>query len=237
MLRALAVRPLSLEELNDLISSLTASSLERRVTAMCDAGLLAARDADGPVPAFTVTQWLREGVAPLLAAVRCERSHLRTETAPLTRLDVETLLLLAVPLLGPGMRDGSCQIAVDLEDGSRSGPAGVRVQIEDGGIVSCVSKLDDGIGDAAFGSAEAWLEALVAGTPDRLQMGSTEGLSALLVENLHARLYGTGAAARCAECADSCPAPIRAHKFSKEAQMQEKSVEEPLLGARYGRLA
>jgi DNA-binding HxlR family transcriptional regulator len=196
MLRALAARPLSLEELCDLIASLTGSSLERRVTAMRDAGLLTTEEGDRTAPAFAVTRWLREGVAPLLAAIRCERSHLRTETAPLTRLDVETLLLLTVPLLGQGMRDGNCQITVDLEDGSRSGPAGVRVEVQDGGIVSCVSKLDDGLSDAAFGSAEAWLEALVAGTPNRLRTKGEDSLAALLVENLHDRLYPAGTTAR-----------------------------------------
>ncbi len=195
MLRALAARPLSLAELNGLIASLSGSSLERRLTAMCDARLLISRDEDGAAPAFAVTEWLREGVAPLLAAIRCERLRLRTGTAPLMRLDVETLLLLAVPLLGP-LRDGSCQIAVDLEDGSRSGPAGVRVEVREGGIVSCVSKLDDELGDAAFGSAEAWLEALVAGAPARLRIEGRDSLAALLIENLHDRLYSAGPAAR-----------------------------------------
>lgn len=190
MLRALAVRPLSLRELDELLVSFSHPAIERRVTAMCGAGLLKkAAEGDGEDPTYAVTEWLREGAAPLLAAIRCERLHLQHETAPLMRIDVESLLLLAVPLLGPGVRDGSSQIAVDLSDGSRSGPAGVRIEAADGGIVSCVSKLDDEPSDWAFGSAGAWLEAIVAGQAGGLETGGADGLSAVLIENLHDRLY------------------------------------------------
>lgn len=191
MLRALAVRDLSLAELDELIASFGYRALERRVAAMHRVNMLTAIGQDGAGSTFAATAWLREAVAPLLAAVRCERLYLQAETAPLTRIDVETALLLAVPLLGPvGAPDGTCQIAVDLSDGANSGPAGLRVAMENGGIVSCVSKLDREPSDWASGPAAAWLEAIVHGDASELRAGGGDGLSTALLASLHDRLFG-----------------------------------------------
>ena len=70
-------------------------------------------------------------MAPLLAAVRCERCQMADETAPLTRMDVETILLLGVPLvaLGPDA-NGISQLVINGGDESDWRSAGVRIIVQ-----------------------------------------------------------------------------------------------------------
>jgi len=191
MLRALAARALSLAELNDLIAAFSYPALERRLVAMRDGGLLlAGADGDGARASYAPTDWLREATAPLLAAIRCERKYPQAGAAPLGRLDVETLLLLAIPLLGPlGDSEGDCRLAVDLGEGARSGRAGVTVTVREGGVVSCSSALDGDPLAAASGAADGWLEAIVAGDANGLRIDGDNGLPSALVDGLHRRLY------------------------------------------------
>jgi DNA-binding HxlR family transcriptional regulator len=186
ILRALAVRSLSLLELNELFASFTSAALERRLTGLCKAGLLRTTSADGAGPVFAPTRWLREAVGPLLAAVRCERQHLEASTAPLTRLDVETLLLLAAPLVdAAAIGDGRFRLAVDLGGG---GFAGIEASLTDGALSSCVSKLDAEPADWASGSAMSWLDALLDGGTDGLEAGGEASRSLAFASGLHAAL-------------------------------------------------
>jgi DNA-binding HxlR family transcriptional regulator len=186
MLRALAARPLSPSELDDLIASFSQSAIERRLFAMRSAGQVAAVSPSDSSTAYAVTEWLRKGVAPLLAAIRCEQLHLSIETAPVTRIDVETLLLLTVPQVGSlGGVSGACQVAVDI---AGQGPAGVRVSIEGGSIVSCVSKLESSP-PGWVGSSATWLDAVIEGPPQSLGEDDPDGLSRLVLQGLHGLLF------------------------------------------------
>lgn len=196
MLRALAVRPLSFAELDSLMKSFSPSALERRLARMRLAGqIVTVPSSDGNPMVYAVTEWLRHAAAPLLAAIRCERLHLPEETAPPTRIDLETLLLLSVPLLQvlPDA-DGSCQLAVNGIGGDASGDrAGVTVVVERGQVVSCVSTLDPKPADWAHGPLARWLDALLFGDADGLDFEGDDRLPRILVEALHERLY-TGSA-------------------------------------------
>ncbi len=186
MLRALAARPLSPSELDDLIASFSRSALERRLFAMRSAGQVAAVSPDDSGTAYAVTEWLREGAAPLLAAIRCERLHLAVETAPVTRIDVETLLLLTVPLVGSlGGVSGAGQVAVDIAD---QGSAGVRVSVENGTVISCVSTLEASpLGWA--GSPAGWLDAMIEGPSQSRDGDDPDALSRMVLERLHCSLF------------------------------------------------
>ena len=100
MVRALAARPLSLTELNDLINGLSYPSLERRLGAMRVAGLIERMSGPGRGTPYTVTEWMRSAVAPLGAARRWERLFVPERTPPIKRLDAEAGFLLSVPLIG-----------------------------------------------------------------------------------------------------------------------------------------
>lgn len=94
VLHALAAGPQSLTGLDRAIDGFNYPVFERRLAALRSAGLVE------PVPSavgrpFRIDPWGREGTGPLLAAVRFERTHMSTETVPLSAADEEALSLLA----------------------------------------------------------------------------------------------------------------------------------------------
>jgi DNA-binding HxlR family transcriptional regulator len=195
ILRALAARPLSLTELSSIISDHSYPALERRLSAMRAARLLEPTPggSKGAKP-YDVTEWTRLAVAPLVAAGRCECEHLAEKTEPLTRIDIEAAFLLAVPLVHLEItRTGSCLLAVDTgttgNGGSRDRVAGVHVGIEQGDVVSCVSRLEQEPSTWALGTVSSWVEGILEGRPDRLRIGGEDPvLVKALIEQLHRAL-------------------------------------------------
>jgi DNA-binding HxlR family transcriptional regulator len=190
MLRALAVRPFSLTEIDNLISAFSYPALERRLAAMRLAGFVVPVQGNGGGTPYAVADWLRQGMAPLIAAIRCERRHMADETAPLTRLDIETILLLALPLvtLTPSA-DGVSQLAVYGGDGSDWRSAGVRLSVRAGQLVSCTSKLEPSAESWIRGSAMDWLDALIEGCSDHLEVSGDRAITVDIVDGLHRALF------------------------------------------------
>jgi DNA-binding HxlR family transcriptional regulator len=190
MLRALAVKPFSLTELDNLISAYSYPALERRLAAMRLAGFVAPVEGNGGATPYAVADWLRQAMAPLLAAIRCERRHMADVTAPLTRIDLETILLLGLPLveLGPDAT-GVSQLAVYGGGDSDWRSAGVRLSVESGQIVSCTSKLDTSAESWVRGSAADWLDALVCGASQQLEVGGEGAVTLEIVDGLHRALF------------------------------------------------
>jgi DNA-binding HxlR family transcriptional regulator len=194
-LRALAARPLSLTELSSVIPDHSYPALERRLSAMRAARQVTPLPDDprGAKP-YGITAWTREAVGPLVAAGRCECEHLAGKTEPLTRIDIEAGFLLAVPLVRLAVaRSGSCLLAVDpggsgrVERGERL--AGVHVDVSEGAVVGCSSRLAQDPSNWVLGSVEAWVEAILDGKLDRLRLGGTDTtLARELIEQLHASL-------------------------------------------------
>jgi DNA-binding HxlR family transcriptional regulator len=189
MLRALAVRPFSLTELDNLINAYSYPALERRLAAMRLAGFVTPVRSNGATP-YAITDWLRQAMAPVLAAIRCERRHLAETTAPLTRIDVETILLLIVPLIEPAPgATGVSQLSVHGGDDSDWRAAGVRLSIDAGQVLSCTSKLESGAESWIRGSAADWLEALVRGDSAELEVNGDRALTVGIVDRLHRGLF------------------------------------------------
>jgi DNA-binding HxlR family transcriptional regulator len=194
MLRALAARPLSLTELSSVIAEVSYPSLERRLAAMRAARQVEVLPggAGGSKP-YAITTWTRQAIRPLAAAGRCECLHFTEFTEPLTRIDIEAAFLLAVPLVELELnRSGSCLLAVNTgtkRSESRESLAGVRVEIEQGSVVSCVSRLDDEPRTWALGAVDPWVEAILEGKIDRLRLGGNEPrLAEDLIRALHEAL-------------------------------------------------
>jgi DNA-binding HxlR family transcriptional regulator len=203
MLRALAARPFSLTELDNLITALTYPALERRLSAMHMAGQVEAMPSGGKGTPYVITDWLRHSVAPLVTAARCERRHLRTGSVPLSRIDMETFLLLATPLVAlPRGVSGSCQFVVEMGDEPGSRPIGVRLSIEQGTIVECTSMLEPRQASSVHGAVGAWLEALVTGKVERLRIEGDGQLARIAAGAFHDALFPHEAqAARASESA------------------------------------
>jgi DNA-binding HxlR family transcriptional regulator len=194
MLRALAAGPLSLTELDRVIGDLSYPSLERRLSAMRLAGQVEACTGDGRGTPYAVTEWLREGVAPLAAASRWERRHLPKATAPIARLDTEANFLLAVPLLRlPTGVSGSCRMAAEVPNGRKRGLAGVIAEVEDGRIASCTTHLQGNPSAWVLGSPAAWLSALIERDSAQLELGGDCQLARAILDGLHSALFGVHA--------------------------------------------
>jgi DNA-binding HxlR family transcriptional regulator len=188
MLRAFAARPLSLTQLDRLITPLSYPSLERRLSA------LRATDLVEPVPngtraPYEVSRWGREAVGPIAAAARFERLHMRETTARLTPIDIEATFLLATPIAKLSRNtDGLCQLVADT-DGDSQRLAGVNVAVDRGTVVDCVARLDPVPRNRAHGDAGAWLHAMVFRDPTPLHISGDEDLAHDLVTGVHDALF------------------------------------------------
>jgi DNA-binding HxlR family transcriptional regulator len=186
MMRALAVNPLSLTELDSVIPDLSYPALERRLSSMRIAGLVEARKGKGVGTPYTVTDWARLGVGPLASASRCELIHMGWGVAPVAEIDVEAAFLLATPLVGlPKDVAGSCQLEVEPSPGFVPRSTGVQVTIEQGKIVSCVSRLDPDPPAYAVGGVADWFNAVRHGKTDELRFGGIRDIAEKLVGGLH----------------------------------------------------
>lgn len=178
LVRALAAKPLALTELSRLISGLSYPSLERRLVAMRLAGQIERCEGTGRGTPYTVTEWLRWAIAPLVAAARWERRFLPEQSAPIRRIDVESAFLLVMPLLRLSEgSSGTCRFAVEIAGaaGERR-HAGVTITISRGRIASCVSRLEGDAGAWASGSSNQWLAAVLERDTDRLEIGGDTAL-------------------------------------------------------------
>jgi DNA-binding HxlR family transcriptional regulator len=192
IVRALATRPLSLTELNSLIPRISYPSLERRLTAMRQVGLLQIRRAPGRMSPYEVTEWLRRAVAPVTAAIGWERRFAPDATPDLRRVDVEAVFLLAIPLMHLGGRvSGSCRLAVEVHDGVAPLFAGVLVSVEKGEVTTCVTSLDGDAEAWVSGTLPAWVSRMSGGSRGELEVGGDRQLAEALAESLANSLNGT----------------------------------------------
>jgi DNA-binding HxlR family transcriptional regulator len=190
MLRALAAGPLSLTELDGLITTVSYPSLERRLAAMRLAGQIEAKRDGGRSTPYTVTDWLRLAVAPLAVAARWERLCLQKDAAQIRHLDAEAAFLLAAPLLSLASDiSGACRLSVELSTGERSRLAGAMVTIDHGNVVACTSKLGGNPDAWAIGSPGAWLGAFVEHDLDGLELGGQYSFARLVLSGLHRAFF------------------------------------------------
>jgi DNA-binding HxlR family transcriptional regulator len=190
MVRSLALRPMSLTELDREITELSYPALERRLSSMRMAGLIKAQPSDGSGTPYALTEWARRGVRPLAAAAHCERVHMGRRAAPVTEADIEGAFLLATPLVD--LRDqstGTCQLEVEAARGRR-GQAGVKVEVERGKVVACECELDDERPSYAIGTTTKWFSAIKDGALDELRFGGGKQFAESFVFAMHVTLKG-----------------------------------------------
>jgi len=189
ILRALAASPLSITELDRVINPLNYPALEYRLDAMHLAGLVEPHPADGRSTPWGITDWLRRGVGPIIAATRWERRHGGVDTDPIVRLDIEAALLLAIPLLRlPAELSGSCRLGVDLTSAGEHRLVGAMVGVEKGRITSCTVRLQGHPDAWTTGSVDAWLHAVLEADVDQIEMGGDQRLARAILDSLHQAL-------------------------------------------------
>lgn len=191
MLRALAARPLSLTELDGLITALNYPSLERRLAAMRLVGQIEPCPGKHNGTPYAVTGWLRHGVAPLVASVQWERRHLAGLTPPITPIDAEAAFLLALPLLRvPAELHGACRLGVEMSNGRERRLVGALAHVDHGRVPSCSVRLRGSADAWATGPVNAWLQAVIAADTSGLELGGDQRLARALVTGLNGALFG-----------------------------------------------
>jgi DNA-binding HxlR family transcriptional regulator len=193
MLRALAARPLSLTELDQVIAEHNYPSLERRLGGMRLAGLVEALPANGRGTPYAVSEWARRAIAPLTAAARWECRHAADRTAAIGRLDAEAAFLLATPLVRLAAElSGGCRLAVEIPNGAELRLAGAVVEVDAGRVRSCTSRLQGHPEAWVSGSAAAWMSAIIEADTDRLELGGDGRLARAVVDGLSRTLFASG---------------------------------------------
>lgn len=193
IVRALAARPLTLTELDKLIDGCTYPALERRLSAMRLAGQIELkRSSVGSGRYYSVGPWLRQAIAPLAVAARCERRFMRATTAPISRLDIEAALLLVAPMIDLSeSTSGSCQLAVEAGGEHAGRPwAGAQMKVEAGKVVSCVARVEVRPENGVLGTASAWLDAVIERQTEVLEFSGDGELGRDMVHGLHDALFG-----------------------------------------------
>lgn len=189
MLHSLALGPRSLDELDGASDAAGYPATGRCLDAMRLSGQLKARRGVGEGAAYSVTDWLRRGVAPIVAAARMEHRHL-ADSPEVASLDVEAAFMLAVPLLRlPLDVSGSCRLALEL-DGATARPAGVMVEVEEGRIAACTPDLQGDPEAGATGDLATWFDSVIEANPDDMELGGDRALAMALVYDLHRVLFG-----------------------------------------------
>lgn len=187
MMRGFGEGPRSLTELDRGIADFSYPALERRLASMRMAGLIQACKSDGVGTPYTVTDWARRGVAPLAAAGRCERLHMRERAAPISREDIEAAFLLALPLVGlPRAANGCCRLEVEGDPADAREQTGVRVTVEGGRVVACEAGGGPTADDFATGSIETWFAAVGGGRAEQLALGGE--VAPGVISGLHSAL-------------------------------------------------
>jgi hypothetical protein len=152
------------------------------------AGLIEACPGAGSGTPYAVTEWGRTGIRPLVAAGRCERVHMGSRAAPVTKIDAEAALLLATPLLDlPEEASGACQLEVEVARGRRN-QAAIRVEVEGGKVVACDCAPEEKASTYAAGTTSKWFTAIREGTFEGLRFGGGEDFAESVVRGLHLTL-------------------------------------------------
>jgi DNA-binding HxlR family transcriptional regulator len=190
IVRALAARPLALTELNRVISQVSYPTLERRLTAMRQVGLIEPDpERNGRVTRCGVTPWLRHAVAPLTAAVGWESQCISDQAPAPSRIDAEAAFLLAVPLLElPADVDGTCRLAVEFRRGSDIEFAGVTAAIVEGKVRSCVSRIDGKPDAWATGGILDWFRWMRGSDGHQIEIGGDSSLANAMADGLRGAL-------------------------------------------------
>lgn len=192
LVHALSHEPMTVRALDRAIEGIGRAELRRRIDDMHKVGLLEAQPVDGGDEAiYSVTDWLRTGIAPLSVAARLERRDPNEEMTPIDGFDVETSFLLTLPLLElPTDVAGSCRMGVEVVERGQTRLVGAMARVEGGRVTSCAVQLDDKADAWATGGPDEWLDTVIAPSARRVMTGGDRLLARVLLDGLHEALFG-----------------------------------------------
>jgi hypothetical protein len=190
VIHALAREPLTLTELDRAVAPIEDRDVvEEHVDAMTRVGHLEILTSGGETR-YALTDWLREGIAPLAAAARMEVHYPEEGIAPPDILDIEAAFQLALPLLSlPSDLQGSCTLGVRLPAEQQPLTVGATARVADGRVVSSSPLLEEDPQTWAIGSPRDWLDTLVDPSAARIEVGGDIHVANALIASLHEKLF------------------------------------------------
>lgn len=190
VMHALARGRLTFEELHAQVAGLGRRALKRQLAAMERAGQVEHIDSGGKV-IYAATDWLRAGIAPLIASARLERRDPKEGMAPIEALDVEAGFRCSLHFVElPKELSGICRLGINLEDDESGRLTGVTAQVEQGCVVSCNADLDEKADAWATGSAADWLDTVIEPDAKRVRTGGDKWLASAIIGSVHKSLFG-----------------------------------------------
>lgn len=186
---ALAALPLTLPELHRAVGILDYETVEEHIEAMERDGLVEVRSSAGETR-YSLSEWMRAGISPIIAAARYEAHYPEADVAPPDILDVEAAFQMALPpvLLAPDLR-GSCRLGVQIPGGEPL-MAGATAEVGRGRVLSSSALLEEDPENWVTGSPLDWMEAVIDPSTGRLKSGGDAELAEALIEGLHETLFG-----------------------------------------------
>jgi DNA-binding HxlR family transcriptional regulator len=191
-IHALAREPLTFRELHQAVENMSRRALKRHLKAMQDAGQVEVHPEDGGEDAvYTVTDWLRAGIAPLIAAARIELRTPMAGAEPIDVLDVYAGFLLSLSLISlPPECTGVCKLGINLGANGRSGLTGVTTRIEQGQIVAIEPGIEGKANAWAAGPIGEWLDTVIEPDAKSVRTGGDRWLAQAVLDALHKTLFG-----------------------------------------------
>jgi DNA-binding HxlR family transcriptional regulator len=190
VLGVLAAGPLSLTGLDDAIDTVNYPTLERRLATLRFAGQLEARPGKGKVTDYAVTDWVRQGMSPLIAAARWEHHNRQDGTAAIASLDIECAFVLIAPLLKePVALPGSRRTALRVQNDVRKRRYTGSVDLRDGAMIYSFGGPQSPIDGWVSGSTTAWFSAAIDGDVGGLEFDGDRDSALAMLERLHETLF------------------------------------------------
>jgi DNA-binding HxlR family transcriptional regulator len=187
---ALAPEALTLDELDRAVGILEREVVEEHLEAMVRSGLAHALAGPGETR-YGLTDWGREGISPIVAAVRYECHYPEADVLPPDVFDAEAAFQMALPLvrLPPALR-GSCRLGVRITD-EETLVAGASVEVDRGAVLAASPLLDENPDTWATGTPLEWCETVVDPAAAQLEVGGETELTGALIQALHEKLFGS----------------------------------------------
>lgn len=190
VVHALAREPLTFAELEKAVEAIGRDELKRQLKAMDDARQIEALPGAGE-PLYALTDWMRSGIAPLIASARLERRNPMEGLAPIEPLDVEAGFRLSLPLIEmPKELTGTCSMGLNLAEDESEPLTGVTARIEEGRVVAVTSGLDPKANAWAAATATQWLDTVIEPDAKHVRTGGDRWLAEAAVDALHRALFG-----------------------------------------------
>jgi DNA-binding transcriptional ArsR family regulator len=189
LVHTLAGEPMTGAELEAAIDELSRRQLRHRLRAMRGIGMVEAL-GDGEDALYEMTDWLRLGIAPLIAAARLERDKEMDDTTPVDGLDVVAGFRMALGVSElPEELSGVCRLRLNLDAERDDRLSGVTARIERGAVVSCEARIDEPADAWALSTLDGWLDTVIDLDAKAVRTGGDGWLTGAVVAAIHKALF------------------------------------------------